>query len=380
MAKGIIMPALLFLCLFSLVRASENPLILGIEFPSPDGDFRLAAGDTVLFTPYPLKFEVHFYLTSSGMVDSFSYTPEKREIYIEKISESLRRLRFFPTRIDGVEEPFILSAEINFKPVFKRPQLFLSFPFDEPACEFKSHLVEKTLIFNGYDLPEIIRFPSYFCSPSAMNDSIPGYPFVIFEIEVDSTGRLVEFEKVFASRADCAALLSNVLLHTQFQPPSRHGHPFAARFYLVVRFFGSGDYPTAVWTPENSGGNRNIFEMKRIEVLPYLGSIVNPPYPISAYDGDYFYNSVVSFKDSVDIMVHIDSLGRIGRTEYQAFSHERLRHVIDEVVKKLKFTPATSLDGTRVGFDGVLRFRFDNSKNIRIQPGWLPSIIVDSAD
>ncbi|MEW5922656.1 MAG: hypothetical protein AB1746_01570 [Candidatus Zixiibacteriota bacterium] len=380
MASRIIISALMLWCLFSSAPASENPSILGIDFPSLDGDIQLAAGDTILYTPYPLQFDIHFYLSSTGTVDSFSFSPPKREIYINKIGETLRRLRFFPPRIGGNDEPFILAGEIGFRAVFNRPRLFLNLPFDEPSCELNFHLVEKTLRLNGYELPKVARFPSYFCFQSALPDSLAGYPFVIFEIDVDSAGNMVDYSQIFTNRADCAALLSNVLLYTQFLPPSHNGKPFAAKFYLVVRFFRSADYPTAVWTSENALENRDVFEMKRIEVLPYLGSIANPPYPINAFDGDYFYNSVISFKDSVDIMVHIDSLGRVGSTWYQSYTHERLRHVIDDVLKKFRFTPATRPDGERVGFDGRLRFEFDNSKNIRIQPAWLPPIISKDSD
>lgn len=374
------MPVLLILCLFSAAQASDNPLILGVDFPSLDGGFQVAAGDTILFTPYPLEFDVHFYLSPGGTVDSFTYSPAKREIYINKISETLQRLRFFPTHVDGIAEPFILSGELIFKPVFKRPQLFLNLPFDEPTCDLNSHLVEKTLRLNGYELPKIINFPSYFCMHSTGLDSADAYPFVIFEMEVDSSGGLIDYSEISTNRPECAALLSNVLLHARFQPPSRNGRPFAAGFYLAIRLFGSIDNPTPVWSSGTNGKNRDVFEMNRIEVLPYLDSIVNPPYPISAYDGDYFYSSVVSFKDSVDVMVHIDSLGRAGSPAYQSITHEILRNVIKDVLKKLKFTPATRPDGTRVGFDGRLIFEFDNSKNIRIQPGWLPRIIGESGD
>ncbi len=372
MGNRVILFASLIICLFSFASASENPLILNVEFPSLDGEIRLAAGDTVLYTPYPLQFDVEFYLSSEGKVDSFSCFPVKKKMYLDKIGKTLRGLQFFPARIDGISRPFILAGEIIFRPVFNRPEFLVRFPFDEPNCELINHLVEKSLLLNGFSLPEIVRFPSYYCPRPVPTVNETDYPFVIFEIELDSAGTLIDYDQIFTNRSDCAHLLSNVLLHSEFSPPLYHGRPFGARLNIAVRLFSQVSYPTVLWSTGSAKTGRNIFEMTRVEALLYLGSVVNPPYPINAPAGDYTYGSLVPFRDSVDILVHIDSLGKVSSAKYQFYTPDRLRRVIDDILKKLKFTPAVNREGESIGFDGALRFGFNNSKNIRIQPNWLP--------
>jgi len=358
-----------FLC--SGVLASDNPIILGVEFPALESEFEPVEGDEVLFAAYPINFDIQFYLSAAGTVDSFDYRPRKRDVYIESISSTLEGLRFYPARIDDVPEPFVLPGHLTFKSKYNRPRAYLHLPFDEPQCALDNQLVEKALGMNGFTLPGIDYFPSYFCGVRPADPDVLDYPGVVYEIEIDSLGNMIDFSELAAIGTECSKLLSNVLLHARFRPAARDGRSFDSRFYLIVRLFDLIKYPTAVWPPDSEAGEVGHFERYRLETRLHMNRVISPPYPRNIPDGIFIYGSVISFKDSVEILVNIDTLGRVRTHKYQYMVSDYFRYAVDDIADKLRFMPAVDLEGKATGFDGRMLLIFDNSKNIRIRLDWL---------
>ena len=178
-------------------------------------------GDEILFAAYPIDFDIQFYLSAAGTVDSFDYRPRKREVYIESISATLEGLQFYPARIDDVAEPFVLPGHLTFKSIYNRPRVYLHLPFDEPQCALDNQLMEKALVMNGYTMPGVEYFPSYFCGVQSADSDALDYPYVIYEIETDSFGNMIDFSELAAKGTECSKLLSNVLLHARFRPVCR---------------------------------------------------------------------------------------------------------------------------------------------------------------
>jgi len=363
--------AAMLICIGAAAQASDNPIILGVELPALEGEFSPIESDTVLYAPYPMQFDIRFYLSSAGMVDSFSYTSVNRDIYVRKLTGTLNSLRFFPAQVNNSPEPFILAGRLHLKPKYNRTQVTLQLPFDEPMCRFNSQLVRETFLLNDYELPGLESFPSYYCGRGSDTPDGADYPFVIYEISIDSTGRLLDYQELISEGTECAKLLSNVLLHARFKPASRRGGRFESRFYLIVRLFDSLKYPTPVWKPQPDSVYNDLMKYFRIESKLFPDSIMSSPYPVNIPGGVFKHSRDVSVLDSVEVDVRIDSLGEIESWEYRLLLPTLLKDVSEDILKKLRFSPARKFNGDRSVYDGRLVFNYSNSRDIRIRLQWL---------
>ncbi|UCD94232.1 MAG: hypothetical protein JSU69_10790, partial [Candidatus Zixiibacteriota bacterium] len=259
------------LCLPGPVFAGEGFSVLGVEFPAMDSTDWLLESDVVSFTPFPLKFDMLFYLSTDGTVDSFTYSPETKQIYIDRVTNSLESIHFYPARINDTAVSFILPAELLFSYKYGKRYADLRLPYNEPECHKSRALIEKTLRLNGFSLPGIKQFPSYFCALTGHRD-LSDYPYIIFEIELDSSGALVEFHELYSSDSNVCKLISKSLLYADFLPASYKGRNFPQKFFLVVRFFDVVNYPTSVW-PSPAESSVNLpFEYIRLGSQLYLNT------------------------------------------------------------------------------------------------------------
>jgi len=352
--------------------ASDNPVILGVEFPAPTEAGWMTGNEKIHFTPYPLQFDIVFYISVEGSVDSVSYPPQRRDIFIKSVMGILKNTRFYPASVNGIPTAFILPAILEFRPEDNKPGLYLHVPFDEPACEMKNRLVEKALSLNGFKLPGVERFPPYYCMLPEGEVDEPGYPFIVFEVAVDTAGDLTDYEVIYSSHDICSEVMSNVLLHAELAGALRNGQNINSEFYLIARLFDELSYPSNVWTPSSGVTESDYFEQYRIETVLAIDSIICPPIPVNMAGGEFSYPSVVSVEDSVEVAVHIDNMGEIDAYQYYFLFSDIMREAADDILNRLEFTPAILLDGRISDFNGLLKITFNNSKKIRIDPKWLP--------
>ena len=378
MQNFIALLAMVLICLTAVSLASDNPVILGVEFPAPaDGDWP-AEGEKIYYTPYPLQFDIVFYLSSEGGIDSIYYPPQPREVFIESILGVLKKLRFYPARVNDTVVPFILPGVLEFRPEGKKAGLRLHVPFDEPECKLNNRLVDEALALNGFRPPGLEEYPSYYCLlPGTENDK-PDYPFIAYDVMIDSSGKLIDYNIISRTRDVCSRLMSNVLSHARFTPASHHGRVLASRLYVIVRLFDQMNYPTKAWTPRSGLEGSDLFEHYRIETALTIDSVVCPPFPINIPGGVFLYNSAISVRDSVEVAVNIGLNGEIDSYEYYFLFSDNLRRVADEILRKLKFTPAMLIDGRMSDYQGKLYIKFDNSNKIRIELKWLPYPAADN--
>lgn len=366
-----LIPIFLF-CFIMIAYGAEGFNLLGVDFPSIGTEDWLLDSDTVLYSRLPSKFDIEFYLSPAGSVDSFSYSPLEKNIYVEKISTSLSSIEFYPAKINNVAVPFILPAELVFQPMFGSPYVELRLPYHEPECYLVKPLIEKTLELNEITPPRISRFPSYYCFFEDERQ-IEDYPYALFKVDLDSSGALTDYEQLFSTRSDFSTKVSTALLYADFQPAMLRGREFPATLFVIVRFFDVVDYPTSLWPPAESSNPHLPFDYLRVETELFLDSIINPPIPVNIPRGEFKNPSVIPFADSLEVFVEIDTLGKIVSASHPDYLFTRFMNATEELVKDLRFTPAKDISGKKVNFEGILRLTFTNSKIIRIVGGWLPT-------
>jgi hypothetical protein len=351
--------------------AEKSFSLLGVDFPAVDNKSWLLESDVVPFSPFQLKFDMLFYLSAEGTVDSFSYSPASGEAYIQRIDSSLKNIRFYPATINDTARPFILPGQLLFFDKYGKRQVELQLPYDEPECYKSRALIEKALTLNGFSLPGVARFPSYYCALAGKQD-LADYPYTILEIELDSVGTLAEYRVLYSTHENVCPLISNSLLYAEFRPASYKGQFFPCKFYLALRFFDMVNYPTSVWPPSPGPGVSLPYDYVRIGNQLYLDSVINPPFPLNVRGGLFRYDTPVPSADSFEVLVEVDTLGRVRPLQYRAYLSRQLHEVVRAVLGRLRFTPARGIVGEKKAFEGSLTLSADFSKNIRIVINWLP--------
>jgi len=351
---------------------SEPFSLLGVEIPILDTDFELAENDMIGSSRYPNRFELEFFLNKAGLVDSVISPSGGESAYLRNIQNSLEGLEFRPAMRGGEVIPFILPAYAIFETKFGAPHLRFHFPFEEPQCQADKRLIDKMMELNGYDIPRLLEFPSYFCSfPKKKGDSGGDYPYVVYRIDLDNDGQLIDYDKILIGGPDYSRWTDNALLYAKFNPASLNSTPMKSRIYLTIRYFDYIGYPTGIWRYSDINDSTAIGERMRIESAVYLDSMVNPPIPVNIRAAVFHNTEIIQIDDSVEVQVKINKSGKVTLREFGAFIPQAIREDINEFLGRLRFSPAVDIHGEQIEFDGKLELKFNNSKKIRMIAEWL---------
>jgi hypothetical protein len=355
----------------SATAESDFFTLYGLEIPAMKNENWLTDPEAVLYSRDPINFDIRFFLNESGQVDSLTFRSRHKAVFVEKLKPSLMASSFYAAKLQGVNIPFIIPAVLTIHTPRGRSQASLTLPYDERACTRNRRLVEKSMELNGWELPQLKKFPSYFVAlrepPSLME-----YPYAVFRISLDSLGRLKDYEQVLSYGGDFQALFENPLLYAVFSPLRYRARGLDSEIYIVFRLFDVVNNPTAVWPASMSSQKSLPFEALRIEVLYFRDSILNRPIPYNLPDGLYSYGETVPFMDTVRVEVELSQDGDVIRYDILEILPRLLEKHLKAIIGGLRFTPARNWQNEREGFQGFLEIAFDNSKNIRVVAEWLP--------
>jgi len=369
--KSIITLAAIF-CLLPLISAGETFELLDVNFPSIRPDTWHPDKSNLPFAKYPVKLRLHFFLTDNGDIDSIACFPENKKNYYERIESSLKNIKFYPALYKREPIPFIIPIDIEFFVANGKPTVELYLPYDDYSCTKRKNMLDSALELNGFTVPGLIKFPSYFCyfrDPTLTAE----YPYAIFEIELDGDGNLIDHNEKFSNFEAFSRLLINAIMYARFQPEKYNDQKLDSKLYLIVRFFENLNYPVVLWPPEKDNPHAKIpFDYIRLESSLYLDSIVHPPIPTNAPFGIFRVPERTPVNDTAYVNLLIDSSGNVEKYEYNDYLPDPLGKIVGDVIPKLKFTPARDLSGRKVRFEGDLYLIFNSSKKIRIVADWLP--------
>ncbi len=371
LAKSFIILALLF-CLLPIFSAGETFELLGVDFPSVrPGTWQVNEAE-LPYARYPVKLRIHFYLSEKGAIDSIDYFPKSKKKYFDRIEQALNEIKFYPALYKRRPIPFVFPADIEFYSKKGSPKITLYLPYDDYTCIKRKEMLDSALELNGFTIPGLEKFPSYFCyfPDPLLTDN---YPYAIFEIELGKSGELIEYNETFSNFEAFSRLIMNAIMYADFRPAGLNGANFQSKFYLIVRFFENLNYPATLWPPEKNNPKAKMpFDYIRMETELYLDSIINPPIPTNAPFGVFRVSKLTQVSDTAYVRLIIDTMGNVKDFEFEDYIAVPLDKIINDVVPKLKFTPARDLDGWKIQFNGRLSLIFDFSKKIRIIADWLP--------
>ncbi|MFH2035742.1 MAG: hypothetical protein ABIJ45_05010 [Candidatus Zixiibacteriota bacterium] len=349
---------------------SEPFTILGFEIPSIENEDWLLSTDRIPIYSIPITVEMLFFISSEGMIDSIQFIPEDRSKYVKNITESLNNIKFYPARYQGCPIPFIVPARIYFINRYGRSTMNLELPFQEPSCDKRKEYLKECLEINGIHLPSVEEFPPYFLGITGFEENL-NYPAAVYEIELDSSGRVEEFDQVLNFGDDYSKTIDNAILYAKFAPASYNGEPFESKFYLIVRYFKTIEYPTEVWSSENDITNYRLKKF-RLERLLYLDSIINPALPLNVPMGILKSGTLIPFRDSLEVEITIDTKGKIKRSYPLGQTNSYLINEYKNILEKLYFLPARDINDKIIEYTGRIKMIFNNSNQIKVYFGWIP--------
>jgi len=370
MKSKVVFTAILYFILVVPLEGKDSVRVQGFDIPSPVHRDWILDGSSIKYSRFPIEYDLAFFLSSDGCIDSLTYVSGADDSYIKSAMYSLENMDFTVPAYDGVPMPFILPARLKFLTRRYNTGVILELPYTPSGNVYNRSLINQALLCNDYIAPLLKKVGPYYCellSQPAAED----YPFVIYRFGLDSLGDITACELIFENNRYLADKIFPVLLHAEYSPAEFRGRKIPSELFVTTRFFTGIGYPTGPWPPEIYPEVKLTYDFNRIDARPYLDSIVCPPFPSNLYQRKLVSTETFPFNDSLSYDIKIDTLGKIILSRLMSEKMGHFRDVSEEMLYKLEFLPARDFRGNKISFEGTVWLKFDNSKRIRIEANWL---------
>lgn len=354
--------------------AAEAPdEFLGLQFPrlKTDPGNWILPSDTVFGTPFTVEAMVRLYIAADGRVDSISYDASIRPDFVRGVKKSLAALSFEPAKIRGSEVGLVLPIRVTFSNLGNTSRANLTMPCDPATGGRIQNLIERTLVENGFTLPGLEYFPSYYVN-IPRDSGRTEYDYVVFRIIMDSAGKASDPILYSTSNEKLADALTITTRYGHYRNAEYRGMTLPSEFYLIARFFDGFQNPTEAWPIDSSISTAPYFDRFRLETVLYLDSLIGPAFPKNL-SGVFGFPEMSIDKDSIPAQVNITANGDIEWAAYEKHVSSKTREDLNRVLKLVKFIPALDSSGAAVPYRGqLLIIRAGGSNKLRINANWLP--------
>jgi len=365
---------ILFSLILTSLPASATPAdeFIGFTFPqlTTDPAAWVLPGDTVFGALYPVEREARLFLSNNGQVDSLSYDTAIAPDYMRGIKNSMMALKFKPAKAMDVKTAAVLPLKVTFSSSGRSNIATLTLPINYINGTRDRALIERTLVENGFTLPGLEHFPSYFFSVPKDSGRVE-YDYSLYKVKVDKTGRMLEFVEQSTSNTKLSELFTITARYARFRPTRYKDSSYPAEFYLMARFFDDLHYPTTPWPPDSKSQQNEIYDRYRLETVLYLDSLLSPAYPVNL-SGTFGFPGMSIDRDSVPTDINITSDGRLEWAVYGKNISAQSRRNLNQVLKQVRLIPAMDSTGHATGFRGQLLISCTGSNKLRITEKWLP--------
>ena len=243
------------------------------------------------------------------------------------------------------------------------------FPVDTALRVINYDLYVQAYEHNGYSMPQIESFPSWF-SDFEWDDSALSYPYMVFELGLDTAGQVVSAEKVFATDPSFADQVMSAALWASFRPARLSGKAVASRSFLIVSQYPHTPYPTREWRLADSS-TQTYLEKQQLRLVGDTVGMLSVPV-MRLYPGDKikFGGRFASARDSAVAAVRVDATGKVSAMRLDV-SRKVLRAELIKMLAGLRYFPAVDYRGKPQAMSGLLKLTLTGSGNIRIDHFWL---------
>ena len=164
-------------------------------------------------------------------------------------------------------------------------------------------------------------------------------------------------------------------MYAEFEPARYQDRPMASSLYIIFRFFDRLKYPVSIWPPDLNGSIDFPFEYVRVEPVPYLDSLINPPYPQNINRGLIKNDFIMQFNEPVKIRIKIDTTGKVSGADIRTRLDKNIGEKIIRSVKSIKFTPARDINDQILEYSADIFISKEDDRFLRIVFPWLPEEI-----
>jgi len=362
---------IVLLLLVPFVAYSGEFGIVDLELSEMLNDDWVLEGEIAKYAKHPVSFDLIFFLSDKGCIDSLQFDSADGYEYIESVMGSLKSIDFSPSIYLGRKIPVTLPAKLEFAFIKYKSKAILKLPYNNKTGRFNRELVDKVFKYNKFSPAIVNTVPSYFCSLNS-NFNFADYPFAVYKVELNSFGQVIDLQTIFSSYDHFSNIFYNILLYTDFEPARFDNGKIKSNIFVTVRFFQKLAYPIEEWPPSYDKEIDYSFEYHRISFRPYLDSIVNPPFPINMPTGGFIQENKMPYNDTVNVKVTVDIRGKIRHPIYISSYYPQSYSIAKSILKKLSYLPARNINGKKVEYEGQLSLILrSNSNNIRIITNWL---------
>ena len=366
------------ICLFilSLIAVSatgaEKPgEFLGLQFPQLKTDRAdlINPSDTVFGSMFPVTREVRLYVSSGGQVDSVWYDKTIKPDFVRGIKNSLKALQFVPGKIKGRKSAVILPVSVTFSSSGTSRQVDLTLPYDATTGARDRRLIDMALPENGFVLPGLDSFPSYYLN-IPKDSGRTEYDYAVYKVNVDSAGKVTDFVEQATSNSKLSDLFSISARYARYRTASYMGERFPSEFYLITRFFDEQNYPTLAWPPDSTSPAEVPIDRYRLQSVLYLDSLLSPVYPKNLM-GVFGFSGMNIGQDSIPAEISITADGAIEWVIFGKHLTSEAKRNLNKILKQVQLIPAMDSTGRAVPFRGNLLISRSGSNKLRITADWL---------
>lgn len=359
---------LLLLVLAPVAQAGERPVHFGVSLayprtiPAPNVQ---QSRQRVLYDSFA---EVSLKVDSNGVVigKDFSHPPDSA--FISQFGPVIDSLTFEPGLIDG--HPAAQNIPVHLRYSTRRRQCAFDFPVDTAMLIHDPDLYFHTFELNGFELPQIDYFPSYYYR--VVPTDTPGVcSYTLAKISLDSTGSLTAVEAVGDGPASYARQVMTAAHWAAYSPMRIDGRAVNSEAFLVVTFLPGIAYPT---DPIAGGGDSlSLPDRVRVRLYPDTVGLMMKPIAIDMGRGGVYKIASGQIRefDAAAASITVDTVGTARIIEVTGCGSRGYDQVA-QLLTALRFVPAADFAGSAREWEGLLRIGYVDSTKIRIGYTWFP--------
>jgi len=355
----------------SVIGADKPDEFLGLQFPLLETDRAdwINQSDTVFGSMFPVARDVRLYVSAEGQVDSVSYNTTIKPDFVRGLKNSLKALQFAPGKVKGKKTAVTIPIRITFSAEGVNRRADLTLPYDATTGARDRRLIDMALTENGFVLPGLEYFPSYYLSVPK-DSGRTEYDYAVFKVNVDSDGKVTDFVEQATSNPKLSDLFSISARYARYRTASYKGERFPSEFYLITRFFDEQNYPTLAWPPDSTSPVEVPIDRYRLQSALYLDSLLSPAYPKNL-SGVFGFPGMNIGQDSIPAEINILADGAIEWVIYGKHLTSEAKQNLNKILKQVQLIPAMDSTGRAVPFRGNLLISRSGSNKLRITADWL---------
>ncbi len=366
----------IYLCILSIIAISAAGAegsyeFLGLQFPQLKTDRAdwVNPSDTVFGASFPVDRDVRLFVSAKGGVDSMYYDKTIMPDFVRGVKNSLKALQFEPGKIKGKKAAVILPIRVTFGALGVHRRADLTLPYEASTGARDRRLINLALVENGFTLPGVEYFPSYYLSVPK-DSGRTEYDYSVYKVSVDDDGKVTDFVERATSNAKLSDLFTISARYARYRAAGYKGAHFPSDFYLIARFFDKQNYPTIAWPADSTSSREVSIDRYRLENVQYLDSLLSPAYPENL-SGVFGSPGMNIGADSIPAEIGITADGTIEWVIYGKHLTLAAKRDLDKILKQVRIIPAMDSTGRAVPFQGRLLISRAGSNKLRITADWL---------